>query len=89
MLILQGGGNDLVKLWGEDALLDWPGALTPVIHERDAYMAKTILAAVQGTALLSCPPYGAIVQHHCNSPGLTSRLSNHNSPNSLEEAVTV
>ena len=44
----QNGSSQLVKLWGEDALLDWPGALDPVIHERDAHMARTIFAAAQG-----------------------------------------
>lgn len=49
--MLQNGSSQLVKLWGEDALLDWPGALDPVIHERDAHMARTIYAAAQGTPL--------------------------------------
>lgn len=47
---LQNGSKELVKLWGEDALLSWPGALQPVIHERDVHMAKTIWAAATGTA---------------------------------------
>ncbi|KAL0042778.1 hypothetical protein WJX79_010731 [Trebouxia sp. C0005] len=42
---LQNGSKQLVRLWGEDALLSWPGALEPVIHERDVHMAKTIWAA--------------------------------------------
>lgn len=42
-----------VKLWGEDALLDWPGAMNPVIHERDAHMAQAIWAAASGELLLS------------------------------------
>ncbi len=46
---MQNGSKDLVKLWGEDALLSWPGALEPVIHERDAHMAKSIWAAATGT----------------------------------------
>lgn len=37
-----------VKLWGEDALLKWPGAMQPVIHARDAYMARSIAAAAAG-----------------------------------------
>ena len=40
-----------VKLWGEDALLDWPGAMQPVIHDRDAHMAQAIWAAAHG----QCP----------------------------------
>ncbi|KAL0049763.1 hypothetical protein WJX82_009526 [Trebouxia sp. C0006] len=47
---LQNGSKELVKLWGEDALLSWPGALEPVIHERDVHMANTIWAAATGTA---------------------------------------
>ncbi len=31
-------------LWGEDALIRWPGAETPVINERDEYMAYAIYA---------------------------------------------
>lgn len=50
-MVLQNGSSRLVKLWGEDALLDWPGALDPVIHERDAHMARTIYAAAQGAPL--------------------------------------
>jgi len=49
-LLVQNGSKELVKLWGEDALLSWPGALEPVIHERDVHMANTIWAAATGTA---------------------------------------
>ena len=31
-------------LWGEDALIRWPGAETPVINERDQYMSYSIYA---------------------------------------------
>jgi hypothetical protein len=31
-------------LWGEDALIRWPGAETPVINERDKYMTYAIYA---------------------------------------------
>ena len=44
-------GADLerpVEIWGEDALLQWPGARRPLIAERDAYMARTIWAAATG-----------------------------------------
>ena len=41
-----------MKLWGEDALLSWPGAMDTVIHERDAYMAKTIFSAASGELAL-------------------------------------
>ena len=47
----------LVKLWGEDALLSWPGALQPIIHSRDAYMAKSVAAAVAGRAEGLTPAY--------------------------------
>lgn len=35
-------------LWGEDALIKWPGALDPIINERDDYMARAIAAAALG-----------------------------------------
>lgn len=54
VLVVQNGSQQMVKLWGEDALLDWPGALHPVIHERDAYMAQTILAAAKGKLAPAC-----------------------------------
>lgn len=44
------GGQGTLKLWGEDALLGWPGAMEPVIHERDAFMARVISAAAQGSS---------------------------------------
>ena len=37
-----------MELWGEDALLQWPGAQQALIQERDAYMARTIWAAASG-----------------------------------------
>lgn len=36
-------------MWGEDALLRWPGALTPLIDERDDFMARVLAAAATGT----------------------------------------
>ena len=44
----QNGSQEVVKLWGEDALLSWPGAMDVVINDRDAYMAKAIWAAATG-----------------------------------------
>lgn len=35
-------------VWGEDALLKWPGALAPLIDERDAFMARVVAAAAKG-----------------------------------------
>ena len=48
-----------VKLWGEDALLDWPGAEGPIIRERDEFMARTIKQLVQNKAG-TVPAYAAI-----------------------------
>lgn len=42
-----------MELWGEDALLQWPGARRPLIQERDAYMARTIWAAASGQLLVA------------------------------------
>jgi PAS domain-containing protein len=41
------GSGDLsrpLKLYGEDALLDWPGVVPPLIDDRDAYMARALAA---------------------------------------------
>lgn len=46
--ILQADLERPVELWGEDALLQWPGARRALIQERDAYMARTIWAAATG-----------------------------------------
>ena len=45
---MQADLQQLVELWGEDALLQWPGARRSLIEERDAYMARTIWAAASG-----------------------------------------
>ncbi|CAL8464277.1 g3812 [Coccomyxa elongata] len=46
---LQGNNLDApVEIWGEDALLQWPGARRSLIQDRDAYMARTIWAAATG-----------------------------------------
>ncbi|KXZ49872.1 hypothetical protein GPECTOR_19g323 [Gonium pectorale] len=45
------GSGDLskpLKLFGEDALLDWPGAFPALIEERDAFMAKALAAVASG-----------------------------------------
>lgn len=57
-------GNDVdkaVEIWGEDALLQWPNARQPLIHERDAYMARTIWAAATGA-----------IPSHRETPAFTS-----------------
>ncbi|PNW74532.1 hypothetical protein CHLRE_12g492350v5 [Chlamydomonas reinhardtii] len=46
-------GGDLskpLKLYGEDALLDWPGAFPALISERDSFMAKALAAVATGKA---------------------------------------
>lgn len=45
-----------LKLWGEDALLDWPGALGPILEERDRFMAQCIRDLATGAAARS-PAY--------------------------------
>lgn len=47
----------IVKLWGEDALLSWPGAMEPVINQRDAYMARSVAAAAGGRPEGLTPAY--------------------------------
>ena len=42
-----------LKLFGEDALLDWPGASESIIAERDRYMAKALAAAATGARISS------------------------------------
>ena len=46
-----------MKLWGEDALLSWPGAMEPIIHKRDAYMARACAAAAAGKPQGLTPAY--------------------------------
>ena len=42
------GGEGPLRIWGEDAIVRFPGAQASIIDERDAYMARTIRAAAQG-----------------------------------------
>lgn len=44
----QGDLSKPLKLFGEDALLDWPGAFPALIPERDAFMAKALAAVATG-----------------------------------------
>lgn len=61
----------IVKLWGEDALLNWPGAMGPIIHSRDAYMARSTAAAASARAegltpayvLTQAPSGGVVLQY--------------------------
>jgi len=48
------GGEGPLRIWGEDAIIAFPGAQTSIIDERDAYMARTIRAAAQGEPCPSC-----------------------------------
>lgn len=50
------GNAPPLRLWGEDALLDWPGALRPLLHERDAWMSKG-LAAAASQRPCGCPAF--------------------------------
>jgi len=48
---LQSNESEIVALYGEDALLKWPGAMDCIIHERDEYMARALVAiATNSTA---------------------------------------
>jgi len=45
-----------LKLFGEDALLDWPGALESIIRDRDTFMGKALAGAATGKADF-CPEF--------------------------------
>jgi hypothetical protein len=61
-------------VWGEDALLKWPGAVTPLIEERDAYMARVVAAAAQGSNP-NVPAYVADQVCCCAVAGLWKRAA--------------
>ena len=42
------GKRETTKLWGEDALIGWPGAYDPIIGDRDRFMALAIARAAAG-----------------------------------------
>lgn len=46
----------MIKLWGEDALIDWPGALGPIITDRDAFMGH-VLARLARAESGICPAF--------------------------------
>uniref|UniRef100_A0A061R0E3 Uncharacterized protein n=1 Tax=Tetraselmis sp. GSL018 TaxID=582737 RepID=A0A061R0E3_9CHLO len=48
--------REMLKLTGEDAIIDFPGAKRPIIDERDLYMAASIHAAASGSEGVS-PSY--------------------------------
>lgn len=45
---IQSDLNQNLKLFGEDALLDWPGAFEPIIQDRDKFMSKNMFLAAKG-----------------------------------------
>lgn len=49
----EGQAGQPVRIFGEDALLDWPGVQDPLISERDAYMARVLAAAASGRSCQS------------------------------------
>ncbi len=55
------GGEGPLRIWGEDAIVAFPGAQTSIIDERDAYMARTIRAAAQGAR--PAPPAACRLLH--------------------------
>jgi hypothetical protein len=66
---------------GEDALLRWPGAMVPLLDERDAFMARVIAAAAQG-APTGAPAYvagslgnGQLVWRYAMAPDAPARSS--------------
>lgn len=57
---LQSTESDIpFYLWGEDALIRWPGAETPVIRERDEYMSYAIHAFLNNIDSGLTPAYVA------------------------------
>lgn len=61
---LQSASNGPFYLWGEDALIRWPGAETPVIHERDRYMAFAIYSILRNIPSGLTPTYAATSREH-------------------------
>lgn len=41
------GSRDPYFLWGEDALLKWPGALSSVLEDRDMFMARVLKSGTE------------------------------------------
>lgn len=52
------GAQTSGKLFGEDALLDWPGATKALLEERDEFMARAAAAAATGAWLQQPRPAG-------------------------------
>ena len=81
---LQGQNQDSpFYVWGEDALVRWPGAETPVIKERDEYMAFAIFAFLKDIASGLTPSfvatsresYGATVYSYAMPKGSPASVS--------------
>jgi pheromone shutdown protein TraB len=49
--------SEIVALYGEDALIKWPGAMNSIISERDEYMAAVLAAIATSTAQGLTPAY--------------------------------
>ncbi|KAG1678282.1 hypothetical protein FOA52_013903 [Chlamydomonas sp. UWO 241] len=69
------------KLFGEDALLEWPGAGSALLDERDEFMARAGAAAVKGKGLV--PAYvldrvdGRLVWRFMQAEGAPAEVSPH------------
>ena len=46
--IASGDLSQPLKLFGEDALLDWPGAMGAILRDRDTFMAKALVGVATG-----------------------------------------
>jgi hypothetical protein len=46
--LLQANLDKPFYVWGEDALLSWPGAEPALIKERDAFMTRVLAASATG-----------------------------------------
>jgi len=57
-LVLQANLDKPFYVWGEDALLSWPGAEPALITERDAFMAR-VLAATATNNTCNAPAFVA------------------------------
>lgn len=68
------GSTDPYFLWGEDALLKWPGALSSVLESRDAFMV-TVLQAATNSRTNEMPPAfiqtydGSTINYKYSMPG--------------------
>jgi len=70
-------------VWGEDALIRWPGAETPVIKERDEYMAFAIYAFLKDIAAGLTPSFVATSRESSYGATLYSYAMPQGSPASV------